>query len=592
MTTFGFDVLGDRVRAILTSLDEGHGLPERAERTHVDLKEEAGRRDKSGTVSPGQRGNERAAQQLAGECCCFANTDGAGAVILGVADDGKLIGTNLDPDWLRARLYELTDRKLTVQIAEAVVGGTRILVIRPPQAVEPVRWKGRINWRVNDRCVEVDAATWHERRMVRTHYDWSAQDSNVPVSAARAPALELVRQFLRDSAEPNAADLADERDQALLRRLNAVTTDGMLTNAAALLFHGRDTPCLDYLRRDAAGTDSTARVRLGDRSLLEELAAVFAAIRAHSPIRHVDRGLVIGQVRDIPDRAARESVVNGVAHREWGLPDPTVVEHIGSTLRVTNPGGFFGGVNELNIITHPSQSRNRALTELLRALRVAEGEGIGVDRMVGEMIRLGHAQPSIRQIEGPFVRASLVADVRDDAWTAWLGELTPRASIFDLNVLLLLRSVVDRGWVDLARAMPVVQLDELETRGAIARLQSLTVNNQPVVLTVAGVPSRDDDAYRLSEIARGRLAQLDDQFGWSSRRPGRRSIAQAYARDRGRISSTELASIVGAQRPNVTAVLRELEEDGLLHPAFPSGRGRGFHYLSSTADPPQTGSDK
>ena len=63
-----------------------------------------------------------------------------------------------------------------------------------------------------------------------------------------------------------------------------------------------------------------------------------------------------------------------------------------------------------------AQSRNRTLTELFAAIRVAEREGVGVDRMVKEMLRLGHRAPEIEQIEGPFVRVSRVGDPVDIAW--------------------------------------------------------------------------------------------------------------------------------------------------------------------------------
>ncbi|WP_375429688.1 ATP-binding protein [uncultured Friedmanniella sp.] len=583
MTSFGYDPVGDAVQRVLSSLDAGEGLPDRPERVHVDLKEEAGRRNRYGQVAPGERENERAAEQVAGEGACMANTEGSGALILGVANDGEVVGTSLDVDWLRARVFELTDRMLTIHVTEARVSGLRVLVIRPPQAVEAIRWHGRITWRVDDRCVEVDLATWHEQRMVRTHYDWSAQKSDVPATAVRGPALELVRRFLRDSGEPASADLANEPDQALLRRLDAVSNDGMLTNAAALLLRGREVPCLDYLHREVAGGDSTARVRLAERSLLEELDAVFAAVTAHNGIRHVPRGLVVGQVRDVPERAAREAVVNGVAHREWSSPDQTVVEHIGTTLRVTSPGGFYGGVTERNIITHPSRSRNRSLTELLRALRVAEREGIGVDRMVGDMVRLGHEPPSIREITGPFVRASLVADVRDEAWTTWLSELSPVSTTNDLNALLLLRFLVDHRWYDVQRVMPLLQLDELETRGALARAQTVTIEGRPVIVAVGGLPETGDPSFCLSREASARLSTLDEQVERPRAAPTRRAIALGYARVRGRISSTELASITQSQRPNVSAVLKELEDEGMLRAAFPSGRGRGFHYLWAQA---------
>lgn len=579
MTTFGYDPVGEAVERVLTSIEAGHGLPDRPERANVDLKEEAGRRSRYGKVAPGQPENEQAAEQVAGEGACMSNTDGSGALILGIADDGEVIGTNLDVEWLRARVYALTERMLTIQVTEARVAGQRVLIIRPPQAVDAIRYHGRIQWRVDDSCVDVDLATWHERRMIRTHYDWSAQDSDVPVSAVRTPALELVRSFLRESAEPASADLAAESDQALLRRLNAVTHDGMLTNAAALLLHGRDAPCLDYVHRDVAGGDSTARVRLVGRSLLEELEAVFSSVSIHNGVRHVPRGLVVGQVRDIPERAAREAVVNGVAHREWASPEQTVIEHIGTTLRVTSPGGFFGGVTEHNIITHPSQSRNRALTELLRALRVAEREGIGVDRMVGDMVRFGHAQPSIREITGPFVRASLVADVRDEAWEVWLSELSPPGVANDLNVLLLLRHVVDERWFDASRARPLLQLDDLETRGAITRARAVTLGGHPVIAAVEGTPDGTDQPYRLGADADARLNDLARRIGQTRPTVSRRATAVSYARARGRISSTELASLAHTQRPNVTNVLKDLEEEGLLTSAFPSGRGRGFHYL-------------
>lgn len=414
----------------------------------------------------------------------------------------------------------------------------------------------------------------------------------MPINEVRRPALELVRRFLRDSGEPTSTDLADEGDQALLRRLNAVTHDGMLTNAAALLLHGREAPCLDYLRREFAGGDSTARVRLTGRSLLEELDAVFTAVSAHNGLRHVARGLVVGQIRDVPERAAREAVVNGIAHREWASPGQTVVEHIGTTLRVTSPGGFFGGVTEQNIITHPSRSRNRALTELLRALRVAEREGIGVDRMVADMVRYGHEQPSIREITGPLVRASLVADVRDETWETWLAELSPATTINDLNVLLLLRSLVDHRWLDVKRAIPLLQLDDLETRGALSRAQTVLLEGRPVIVAVDGLPDSDDLPLRLSRDADARLSDLDEQAGRLRRGPTRRAIALTYAQARGRISSTELASIAHTQRPNVSSVLKDLEDEGMLRPAFPSGRGRGFHYLWDGNSPSEVLSSK
>ncbi|WP_407320764.1 winged helix-turn-helix domain-containing protein [Isoptericola halotolerans] len=50
------------------------------------------------------------------------------------------------------------------------------------------------------------------------------------------------------------------------------------------------------------------------------------------------------------------------------------------------------------------------------------------------------------------------------------------------------------------------------------------------------------------------------------------------ARERGRISSTELGSLVGAAPSNVHTVLRTLEAEGILEPSRPNRRGAGSFY--------------
>ena len=458
-------------------------------------------------------------------------------------------------------------------------------VIIPPGAVEPIRIKGRIHWRVNATCVEVDAATWHVRRMQALNYDWSGDESATPTSAARPQALAVAKDFLRESGEPAAEELAQVPDAQLLRRLNVATADGMLTNAGVLAFVGRGDPCLDYFHRNVAGGDSTARVRRSNRSLLEELAEIFLTIDAHNEIRHVQVGLVVRQVRDIPRLAAREAVVNGVAHREWGLLAPTVVEHVGRTLRVTSPGGFFGGVAELNIITHPSQSRNPALTQLLADLRVAEREGIGVDRMVREMVRVGFQPPVIREITGPFVRTSLVGDALDEPWIGWLAGIVPADESSDVSSLLLLRQLVTRGWTDERSAAPLIQLPVEEARGAIAELAHATINDRALLQTVDGTPEGAPAVFRLAPQAIEQLVSLDRALGQTRALPTRAEMAVTYARAHGRISSTELGSLVGAGGANAGATLKALAKDGILRPSTPAGRGRGFYYLWAGTPP-------
>lgn len=575
---FGPDPIQAEVQAILTALEEGAVIDHAVERQYVDLKEEHGRRDRQGNIGPSNPRNQEAAQELAAAAACMANTPGGGALIVGVSNDGQLIGTDLEAEWLRHRLWELSGKALTIDIAIHQVLGRRLLVMRSPQALEPIRVNGKVRWRVGTHCIEIDAHTWHARRMADLNYDWSSEASTVSVDAARPLALDVARELLRDSAEAHSAELAAETDLNLLRRLNVVAPSGMLTNAGVIAFVGRNTPCLDYVRRAQAGGDSLSRIRREGRSLIEELAEVFQAVDANTPTIHLQQGLVIGQQREIPRRAAREAIVNGVAHREWGVSEPTLVEHVGRLLRVTSPGGFVGGVTADNIITHPSRSRNRALAELLASLRVAEREGIGVDRMVADMVSVGHPAPVIEEVPGPYVRAELIGDDLDIGWIRWLRSIDPASEADDLNSLLILRQLVGMGWIDPLRAATTMQDTVGAASGAIAKLSRTSILREPIIETIIGFPDGTDPVWRLSERAAGLLRELDDEANRSRPWPSRERVASSYARARGRISSTELASLVGAYSSNVGPVLKRLEEDGVLAPSRTTRRGKGFYY--------------
>ena len=75
----------DEISRVLTILAADDCEPETLEANAIDLKEEAGRRDRSG-ILPGHPHSEAVARQLAEEATCMANTRGGGALIVGVDD--------------------------------------------------------------------------------------------------------------------------------------------------------------------------------------------------------------------------------------------------------------------------------------------------------------------------------------------------------------------------------------------------------------------------------------------------------------------------------------------------------------------------
>jgi ATP-dependent DNA helicase RecG len=271
----------------------------------------------------------------------------------------------------------------------------------------------------------------------------------------------------------------------------------------------------------------------------------------------------------------REAIVNGVVHRDWQVPAPTVVEHVGDILTVTSPGGFIGGVSPSNIITHPAVPRYRSLADAMATLRLAEREGIGVDRMVRDMLAMGLPEPEISEVTGPYVRVGLIGGEPDRQFLALVAELAPAAAGADVNSLLVIDHLSRHGWIDVERAEPVLQRPHAEAAAAIAQLARAQVRGVRVVVPVGGVPEGKPAAWRLGgrvrELLRSRTKQIESP-------DGRRRVILQWARARGRVSTTEAADIVDITVPYAGTLLRKLEREGLLEPGRETKRGRGFYY--------------
>ena len=553
--------------------------PAHIELERVDFKEERGRRESDGTVSLGGATNERAADHLAAEMACMANTPGGGAVIVGIADDGARIGTRLDADWVRHRIWELTSHQLTVEVREANLEGCGLLILTCIEALAPVRYRGNLRWRVGANCVEVDPVVWQSRMLERVGFDWSDQPSGQTLDDVSPAAIEVARRYLREAnGGESDTGLAHATDADLLRRLNLVKGSRDLTNAGSLLFVATPWPGVDYIRRDVPGGDSTLRIE-GAGPLLMQVREVEQAGEVANRVTHTAEGFAPARIRAIPPRTLREAIVNGLVHRDWLAARPTVIEHVGDTLTVTSPGGFVGGVTPANIITHPAVPRYRNLSEAMAALGLAEREGIGVDRMVRDMLAIGRPAPVIAEVDGPYVRVVLLGGAPEIAVVDLVAALTP-AHAGNVDSLLLIEHLTRNGWVDAESTTELLQRSSAEEANeAILRLADARLDaagSAPVIAPVQGVPPSQPDAFRLSDAVRSRLAH---RLALLRAPEGRETLLLDWSRSRGRVSSTEVADLTGLSKVSARKLLTELADAGHIKGGRPGRRGRGFFYV-------------
>jgi ATP-dependent DNA helicase RecG len=240
---------------------------------------------------------------------------------------------------------------------------------------------------------------------------------------------------------------------------------------------------------------------------------------------------------------------------------------------------LIGGISPSNIITHPAVPRYRSLAEAMAALRLAEREGIGVDRMVRDMLAIGRPEPEISELDGPYVRVGLVGGEPDTVVLEFLAQLEPPSTGTDVDALLLIERLSRRGWLDVATAAPVLQRPPGETTAAINRLAAATINGEPVIVPVNGVPTDAPPAHRFGEVARAKMAERVSHLEAPD---GRTALMLDWARSRGRISTTEVADLTGLSVPYVGSLLTNLETEGLLAPGRAVKLGRGFFYVPVT----------
>lgn len=569
--------LRQMVDIMLGGLTSGR-LPAQAERQQVDFKEEAGRRGAGGVLLPGQAENLAAATQLVDEAACFANTPRGGALILGVEDrTGDLLGTNLDPDWLRHRIYERVD--IAPIVEERHVEGVRLLVLYVAAACDPIEdTKGRIRWRVGDHCTPVDRSEWWQHRQDQVGYDSMAAVTGRTSEDVSSGGIVVARRYLRAADPAGSAGSLSVRD--MLRQVGVLLPDDRLTQAGALVFCSADHNYLTVSVLDVEGGDVLSTPPdLRGLSLLEQLAAAEDRLDPLNSEVIVRGSFAEVPVRRLPTAALREAVLNGLVHRDWHLPDPVAVTWVqaDSALQVVSPGGFVGGVTAGNVLTQRF-ARHPALADVFRALGLVEKQGLGVDRMYREMVALGHRPPVIVEETGPRVRTRLVGGEPVVPVMALTGRIEPAVRRKDVRVALVVDTLLREPFTTADRMAQVLQRTPSEAAEALDTAADCRVDARPLLTRYKGVWMFSSAALSIVEKSASR-SKLRYRGVLPYRRPDDPvDTVRQWLAVHDRITSGDHALLTGLTQPGALNQLDRLVADGFL--VRGAGRGRNAHFLA------------
>lgn len=228
--------------------------------------------------------------------------------------------------------------------------------------------------------------------------------------AQNASVLDLretkVREFLHDIR----SDLVHEQDtKSLYRHLDiAVPVNGHdVPKNAGLLFFSQDPEKwfrgarieVVHFSDDAGGNIQEEKI-FSKRPIHEQLHDCLAYLE-NMTVRRIeklpDRPTAISWV-NYPTLALREALVNAVYHRSYeNSPEPTKVYQYPDRIEIISYPGPVAGIEQRHFDNNERlpavPARNRRIGEFLKELRLAEGRGTGIPKVMRAMQENGSPQP-------------------------------------------------------------------------------------------------------------------------------------------------------------------------------------------------------
>lgn len=544
----------------------------------VDFKEEVGTvAPHGGRIAIGAQ-HEPAAKAIAAAVACMAMSDQGGVIVVGVDDkrDGAaaFVGTHLDLEWLRRRVYALTQPHYAIDIIEPIrESGARLYLVNVGPALSEVRCGGRLRARFGTDCIELDGDRARRFQERWRRYDWSAEPSGNHLSDADRRALDIAHAHYRDAQGRAAGSDAD-----LVRRMSVAIDDGdnpALNRAGALLLCSceGDVEGLDVRVVDVEGAASLRRELLAGPAIVA-FEAAWQRIQQAFGAEPVIVGSQRRSARAIPERALREALVNAIMHRDYGMPRaPIVALAIGrppESLKVISPGGFPDGVDADRLLASRSMPRNRALAEAMRVLGLAEREGVGIGAMYLTMLRDGHAAPEIRA-DGGDVICRLPGGRLDPAVRGFFDTIVGLDGRFenDVRAHLAITELLVRTPLRAERLAEVAQCSGDEALDVLRRLDE-----------DAGVLDRLLDASRAFRLAPHARHTLRSRITYKQRTSAGEQwdLVRAFLDANEAVGRGDVAELLGVGPGRASDILSMLfNERGVIEPVG-AARGRGVRY--------------
>lgn len=507
-----------------------------------------------------ERKNGLARKPIGEAVVAFSNADG-GVILVGVADDGAIVGRELTGD-VETQIHEIvanTHNPGRYHIHRLVVGEREITVIsvgRRRQGFAQTS-DGRVLVRRGARNVALVGDELHRLVSARLLGRFETTATQIPVARASAPRVDEL-----------ASGYGWERPEGFTDRLierGLVTQDLHVTVAGALLL--LDDPksvvgkaFVEILRYSGESVDYDQRV-IVDGPIQHQIAVTSMRVAEALGSELVVLGIRRHELPRLPLVVIREAVANAVAHRSYeATGTPVRISLYPTEVVITSPGPLPEPVTVDNI-RETQAARNPAIIDCLRRLNLAEDVGRGID-VIQDSMSAELLEPPRFEATDSFVTVRLpLRSPITPTERAWIRELEIVQKIAPMDRVLLVHAARGEELTN-SRARELLGTEDAATaRAALQRLRDAGV------LVQRG--TRGGAAYVLGKIAAPPVAVrlspseiFDLVVDLASNKP---------------IQNSDVREATGLDRVEALRVLSTLVDEGRLER---TGVKRGTYYVS------------
>ena len=313
------------------------------------------------------------------EIIAFANCDG-GKLYIGVRDDGTVIGLD-NADSVSLQISNMVrdaikpDITMFLHYETIVENGKNVVVVDIQRGTDRPYYLAKKGMRpegvyVRQGYSSVPATDTAIRRMIK-------ETDGDRFEAMRCLNQDLTFEATKKEFELRKTDFEPQQ----MRTLKLIDQDGLYSNLALLL----SDQCVHTIKVAVfQGTDQTI---FKDRreftgSLMQQMNEVYDFIDFRNQTRATIEKLYRVDVRDYPEVAVREALLNLLVHRDYSFSASAFISIYEDRIEFVSIGGLMPGIDLEDVMVGISVCRNQDLANVFYRLHLIEVYGTGMGKIM------------------------------------------------------------------------------------------------------------------------------------------------------------------------------------------------------------------